>query len=55
MLLTGLAQTRGLDIVSGQRLHEVVKQTGRDSLETLDRSQIADVARRAGAGADGGG
>jgi tetratricopeptide (TPR) repeat protein/TolB-like protein len=51
MLLTGLAQTRGLDIVSGQRLHEVVRQTGLDSLETLDQSQIAEVARRAGAGA----
>ena len=51
MLLTGLAQTRGLDIVSGQRLHEVLKQSGRDSLDSLDRSQLADVARRAGAGA----
>jgi eukaryotic-like serine/threonine-protein kinase len=51
MLLTGLAETRGLDLVSGQRLHEVIRQTGRDSLESLDRSQIADVARRAGAGA----
>jgi tetratricopeptide (TPR) repeat protein len=51
MLLTGLAQTRGLDIVSGQRLHEVLRQSGRDSLDSLDRSQIADVARRAGAGA----
>jgi eukaryotic-like serine/threonine-protein kinase len=51
MLLTGLAQTRGLDIVSGQRLHEVIRQTGRDSLESLDRSQMTDIARRAGAGA----
>ena len=51
MLLTGLAQTRGLDIVSPQRLHEVIRQTGRDSLESLDQSQFADVARRAGAGA----
>ncbi len=52
MLLTGLAQTRGLDIVSGQRLHEVIRQTGHDSLESLDRGQIADVARRAGASVD---
>ena len=51
MLLTGLAQTRGLDIVSAQRLHEAIRQTGRDSLASLDQSQIADVARRAGAGA----
>jgi tetratricopeptide (TPR) repeat protein/TolB-like protein len=51
MLLTGLAQTRGLDIVSAQRLHEVIRQTGGQDLESLDRTQVADVATRAGAGA----
>ncbi len=51
MLLTGLAQTRGLDIVSAQRLQEVVKEIGGQSLESLDRAQVPDVARRAGAGA----
>ena len=35
MLLTGLAQTRGLEIVSGQRLNEVIRQMGASSLETL--------------------
>lgn len=51
MLMTGLAQTRGLDIISSQRLHEAAKQTGRADLASLDRSEAADVARRAGAGA----
>src|SRR5688572_13247492 len=51
MLLTGLAQTRGLDIVSRQRLQEIVRQIGGRSLESLDRAQVPDVARRAGAGA----
>lgn len=51
MLLTGLAQTRGLDIVSAQRMHEAVEQLGRDSLDALEKSQVAEVARRAGAGA----
>ena len=51
MLLTGLAQTRGLDLVSPQRLHEIARQTGRQSLESLDQTQSVDVARRAGAGA----
>ena len=51
MLLTGLAQTHGLDIVSGQRLQEVVRQMGAGSLETLGRNDIAEVAQRAGAGA----
>lgn len=51
MLLTGLAQTRDLRLVSTQRLHEVVRETGSSSLESLDRAQASDVARRAGAGA----
>jgi serine/threonine protein kinase/tetratricopeptide (TPR) repeat protein len=51
MLLTGLAQIRGLDIVGTQRLHEALKQHGQDNLESLDKGAMADVARRAGAGA----
>ena len=51
MLLAGLAQTRGLDIVSGQRLQDVIRQMGAGSLETLGRNEIAEVAQRAGAGA----
>jgi tetratricopeptide (TPR) repeat protein len=51
MLLTGLAQTQGLDIVSAQRLQEVVREIGAETLESLDRRQVPDVARRAGAGA----
>ena len=38
-------------IVSPQRLQEIVKQIGGRSLESLDRAQVPDVARRAGAGA----
>jgi eukaryotic-like serine/threonine-protein kinase len=51
MLLTGLAQTHGLDVVSGQRLQEVIRQMGASSLETLGRNATAEVAQRAGAGA----
>jgi TolB-like protein/Tfp pilus assembly protein PilF len=51
MLLTGLAQTQGLDIVSAQRLQEVVKEIGGNTLESLDPTQVPEVARRAGAGA----
>jgi len=51
MLLTGLAQTRGLEIVSPQRLQDAVKQIGGTSLDALDKNQTAEVARRAGAGA----
>ena len=55
MLLTGLAQTPGLDDVSSQRLHEALQQAGHPDVASLDRSELADVARRAGAGAVVGG
>jgi tetratricopeptide (TPR) repeat protein/TolB-like protein len=51
MLLTGLAETPGLDIVSTQRVHEALKQAGHADLLSLDRSEAAGIARRAGAGA----
>jgi serine/threonine protein kinase/tetratricopeptide (TPR) repeat protein len=51
MLLTGLAQTPGLDIVSAQRVHEALVQAGHSDMASLDRRESAEVARRAGAGA----
>ena len=51
MLVTGLAQTRGLEIVSERRLLQALAQSGEASLASLDKEQAADVARRAGAGA----
>jgi tetratricopeptide (TPR) repeat protein/TolB-like protein/tRNA A-37 threonylcarbamoyl transferase component Bud32 len=51
MLLTGLAQTPGLDVVSSQRLHEILKQLGEGKAETIEKSQVLEIARRAGAGA----
>lgn len=51
MLLTGLAQASNLSVISNQRLHEVSQATGGVALESLDRVQASDIARRAGAGA----
>jgi tetratricopeptide (TPR) repeat protein len=51
MLMTGLAQARGLDIVSAQRLHEAARQKGLADLTSLQEMQAGDVARQAGAGA----
>ena len=51
MLLTGLAQTRGLDIVSTQRLREAGKQNGVTDLASLDPRQVGEIAKLAGAGA----
>ena len=51
MLLTGLAQTRGLEVVSTRRLLETARQIRAGELDMLERTQAAEVARRAGAGA----
>ena len=51
MLVTDLAQTPGLDVVSSQRIHEILKQIGQEDLESIDKSVVTEVARRAGAGA----
>jgi len=50
MLVTGLAQTPGLDVISSQRLREVARQVGPVELEALDKSLVPRVAREAGAG-----
>ncbi|HEV8210348.1 MAG TPA: protein kinase [Vicinamibacterales bacterium] len=51
MLVTGLAQTKGLDVISNSRLEEVVNAAGYGDIAHLDRARWRDVARRAGAGA----
>ena len=51
MLLTSLAQTRGLDVVSNTRVQEIVSQLGAASLQDLDAAALAEFAARSGAGA----
>ncbi|MGH9460985.1 MAG: protein kinase domain-containing protein [Vicinamibacteria bacterium] len=55
MLVTDLAQTPGLDVVSRQRIQEILRQIGKDELEAIDASLVPEIARRAGAGAVVGG
>jgi serine/threonine protein kinase/tetratricopeptide (TPR) repeat protein len=50
MLLTGLAQTPGLDVVSSQRVEEILQQVRQSGADTPS-AQVLEVARRAGAGA----
>jgi tetratricopeptide (TPR) repeat protein len=50
MLLTGLAQTPGLDVVSSQRVGEILQQMRQDGTNAPS-GQVLEVARRAGAGA----
>ncbi len=51
MLLTDLARTPGLDVVSRQRIQELLMQVGEEQLGALDASLVPEIARRAGAGA----
>jgi TolB-like protein/predicted Ser/Thr protein kinase len=51
MLTTGLAQTPGLDVVSSQRIQEILRQVGAEDLDVIDKAVVSEVARRAGAGA----
>jgi len=51
MLVTDLAQTPGLDVVSSERIQKILRQIGQEDLENIDKSVVDEVARRAGAGA----
>jgi tetratricopeptide (TPR) repeat protein/TolB-like protein len=51
MLVTGLAQTPGLDVISSERIDEVLEARGQQGQNGLDRSQVLAVGREAGAGA----
>jgi eukaryotic-like serine/threonine-protein kinase len=50
MLVTGLGETPGLDVLGDQRVAEVLKDLGLGS-GPIDKSRVLDVGRRAGAGA----
>ncbi|MCA9728523.1 MAG: tetratricopeptide repeat protein, partial [Candidatus Eisenbacteria bacterium] len=51
MLLTGLAQTPGLDVVSSARVEEILEKIGKQRATEIDQAILAEVARRSGAGA----
>lgn len=51
LLLTGLAQTPGLDVVSSARIEEILSKIGKEEAERIDQSILSEVARRSGAGA----
>jgi serine/threonine protein kinase/tetratricopeptide (TPR) repeat protein/TolB-like protein len=50
MLVTGLGQTPGVDVVSSQRIEEIVKDLGMSD-GRIDPSRVLEIGRRAGAGA----
>jgi serine/threonine protein kinase/tetratricopeptide (TPR) repeat protein/TolB-like protein len=50
MLVTALAQTPGLDVVSTERVNEILKDIGAAG-QGIEAGRVLDVGRRAGAGA----
>ena len=50
MLVTGLGQTPGVDVLSSQRIDEIVKDLGMPA-GRIDPSRLLEIGRRAGAGA----
>jgi tetratricopeptide (TPR) repeat protein len=51
MLVTDLAQTPGLDVVSSQRIHQILTEIGQEDLDSINKSLVPEIAERAGAGA----
>ena len=49
MLVTGLAQTADFEVIGTQRLSDAARQMGAGSLDAVERSQLSELARRAGA------
>jgi serine/threonine protein kinase len=50
MLTTDLAQSEGLEVISTQRLYDLLATSGRTDVATLDRGTATQLARWAGAG-----
>jgi serine/threonine protein kinase/tetratricopeptide (TPR) repeat protein/TolB-like protein len=51
MLVTGLGQATGLDVIGSQRIEEILKDVGAPAGNRIEASRVLDVGRRAGAGA----
>ncbi len=49
LLVTGLAQTPDLEVVGNERLAEAAKQIGAGALDSVERSRLGELSRRAGA------
>ena len=51
MLVTGLGQATGLDVIGSQRIDEILKDVGGAGGRRIEASRVLDVGRSAGAGA----
>jgi serine/threonine protein kinase/tetratricopeptide (TPR) repeat protein len=49
MLVTGLAQTPEMEVITSDRLNEAARQVGKDSFDVIEAGRLTEVARRAGA------
>jgi tetratricopeptide (TPR) repeat protein/predicted Ser/Thr protein kinase len=49
LLITSLSESKYLNVVSSQRLYDILKLLGKEDLKTIDRSVATQVATKAGA------
>jgi len=47
LLTTNLSRSKELDVVSSQRLYDILKQIGKQDAESIDKSTASEVAKRA--------
>ncbi|NIM45602.1 MAG: hypothetical protein GTO54_08270, partial [Nitrososphaeria archaeon] len=48
LLITDLSESQYLDVVSSQRLYDILKLLGREGEKKIDRNVATEVARKAG-------
>jgi tetratricopeptide (TPR) repeat protein len=49
LLITALSQTKDLNVLSSQRLYDILKQSGQEETHSVDRETASQVARKANA------
>jgi len=49
LLITNFSQTQGLEVVSSQRLYDILKIKGKEGAKVIDRTTATEIAKTAGA------
>lgn len=50
LLITGLSDSKSLNVVSTQRLYDILKQLGKEGTKVIDKGVASEVAKKAGVG-----
>ena len=50
LLITGLSESKSLNVISTQRLYDILKQLGKEDSKVIDKGIASEVAKKAGVG-----